>query len=141
MSKQRQKGTLLESATVLFLQARLGDDRIMRMPLNGAKDRGDVAGVRTLLGEKVAIEVKNHARMDLGTWLREAEIERGNADAQVAVVVHKRHGKGQAKDQLVTMTLEDFAVLLGGVRETDRPAPVYSHRPETIERIIQRRLT
>lgn len=142
MSKQRQKGTLLETLAVLFLQARLGDDRIMRMPLSGAKDRGDVAGIRTLLGEKVCIEVKNHARMDLGTWLREAEVERGNADAQVAVVVHKRVGKGQAKDQLVTMTLESFAVLLGGRRESEDPPPnPHPFRPDAIERIINRRLT
>lgn len=117
MSRQRQKGTALETAVSTFLHDRLGDDRVMRMPLSGSKDRGDIAGVRTVLGEKVCIEVKNHARMDLGTWLREAETERGNADAKVAVVVHKRHGKGQARDQLVTMTLEDFAVLLGADRE------------------------
>lgn len=117
MSKQRAKGTALETLIVTFLGGRLGDDRIMRMPLSGKHDRGDIAGVRTVLGEKVAIEVKNHRRMELGAWLTEAEIERGNADAKVAVVIHKRHGKGQARDQLVTMTVEDFAVLLGADRE------------------------
>ena len=117
MSRQRAKGTALETLIVRYLSGRLGDDRIMRMPLSGKADRGDIAGLRTLLGEKVAVEVKNHRRMELGTWLSEAEIERGNADAKVAVVVHKRHGKGQARDQLVTMTVEDFAVLLGADRE------------------------
>lgn len=119
MSRSKQKGTSFETLIVRYLAGRLGDERIMRMPLNGVKDRGDIAGVRTVLGERVAVEVKNHARMDLGTWLREAEAERGNADAKVAVVIHKRHGKGQARDQLVTMTLEDFAVLLGADREWD----------------------
>jgi hypothetical protein len=113
VSRARAKGTALETLAVNYLSERLGDDRIMRMPLHGKADRGDIAGVRTVLGEKIAIEVKNHKRMELGVWLTEAEIERGNADAAVAVVVHKRHGKGQAPDQLVTMTLADFSVLLG----------------------------
>jgi hypothetical protein len=119
MSRQRAKGTALETLIVNYLADRLGDDRIMRMPLHGKADRGDIAGVRTLLGEKVCVEVKNHKRMDLGTWLREAEAERGNADAAVAVVAHKRHGKGQAADQLITLTLADFAVLLGA--DKDQP--------------------
>ena len=119
MSRSKQKGTAMETLIVTWLRGRLGDDRIMRMPLNGSKDRGDIAGIRTVLGETVAVEVKNHARMDLGTWLREAEVERGNADAKVGVVIHKRHGKGSARDQLVTMTVEDFAVLLGADREWD----------------------
>lgn len=117
MSRARQKGTLLETLTVNFLRGRLGDDRVMRMPLHGNRDRGDIAGIRTVLGERVVVEVKNHARLDLGTWLRQAAVERGNADAAMAVVVHKRHGKGAAKDQLVTMTLDDFAILLGADRE------------------------
>lgn len=113
MSRQRAKGTALETLIVNYLSERLGDDRIMRMPLHGKADRGDIAGIRTVLGEKVTVEVKNHKRMELGVWLTEAEAERGNADAAVAVVAHKRHGKGQAGDQLVTMTVADFAVLLG----------------------------
>lgn len=118
MSRQRAKGTALESLIVNYLATRLGDDRIMRMPLHGKADRGDIAGIRTVMGEKVVIEVKNHRRMELGVWLTEAETERGNADAAMAVVAHKRHGKGQAADQLVTMTVADFAVLLGAELES-----------------------
>ena len=119
MSKQKQKGTAFETLVTLFLRNRLGDDRIRRMPLYGTGDEGDIAGIVTILGETVTVECKNHARLDLGTWLREAETERGNADAKVAVVIHKRHGKAAARDQLVTLTLEDFAVLLGADREWD----------------------
>ena len=36
--------------------------------------------------------------------------------ALVGLVVHKRHGKGQAADQWVTMTLADFVALTTGVR-------------------------
>jgi len=117
VSRQRQKGTAFETLITRFLRDRLGDARIMRMPLKGTGDEGDIAGIRTLLGEPVVIECKNHSRLNLGGWLAEAEAERGNADAKVAIVVHKRHGKGQARDQIASMTLEDLAVLLGADRE------------------------
>lgn len=117
MSKQKQKGTTFETLIVNWLRGRLGDARIERMPLTGNKDRGDIAGLRTVLGEKVVVEAKNHARLNLSGWIAEAERERGNADAAVAVVVFKRVGKGQARDQFVLMTAENFAVLLGADRE------------------------
>lgn len=117
MSAQRAKGTAFETLITRYLHDRLGDDRIMRMPLTGAHDRGDVAGIRTLLGEKIAVEVKNHARLNLAGWIEEARVEKGNADAAVGVVVHKRTGRGIAMAQYVTMTLGDFAILLGADRE------------------------
>lgn len=107
-------GTRMERITAEFLASRLADDRIERRTRNGANDRGDVTGVRTPLGGRVVIECKNTARMDLPGWLREAEIERGNDDAVVGVVVHKRHGNTNPADQLVTMTLEMFARLIEG---------------------------
>ena len=90
------------------------DDRIDRRVKTGAKDRGDIGGVRTPWGDRVVIECKNTTRMALGSWLREAEAERINDGAHIAVVAHKRHGVGAAGDQLVTMTLENFAKLLDG---------------------------
>lgn len=116
VSRQRAKGTALETLMTRYLSARLGDDRIMRMPLSGAKDRGDIAGIRTVLGERVVVEVKNHASYDLAGWVGEVEVERGNADAQVGVVVFKRRGRGLPGDQFVLMTAADFVVLLGGDR-------------------------
>jgi len=114
MSTQRQKGTRLERAVADYLAAALSDDRVDRMPLHGKGDRGDIAGVRTVMGEKVAVEVKNHARLNLAGWVTEAETEAGNADAALGVVIHKRVGKGKPADQYVTMSLASFAVLLGG---------------------------
>ena len=115
----KQAGSLFESHVAGFLADALDDDRIERRARNGAKDRGDVSGVRTTLGERVVIECKDVRRMDLSGWVDEAEVERGNDDAAVAVVAHKRRGYG-AKNMggtYVTMTLADFAVLLGGERE------------------------
>jgi len=106
----------METLVADYLASALDDDRIERRAKTGAKDRGDIGGVRCIAG-RVVIECKNTARIDLGTWANEVETERGNDDAAVGVIVHKRHGKGQAADQWVTMTLADFAVLLGGERE------------------------
>lgn len=92
------------------------DDRIERRRPNGAKDRGDIAALRHM-GQRVVVEVKNEATgLHLGTWAAEAEVERGNDDAGVAVIAHKRHGKGQPGDQWVTMTLRDFVSLIAGER-------------------------
>lgn len=114
MSTQRTKGTKLERAVADYLAGCLKDDRIDRMPLRGGKDRGDIAGVRTPLGDRVTIECKNVSRLNLAGWVDESVVEAGNADAAVAVVVHKRRGKGDAGEQYVTMRLRDLVVLLGG---------------------------
>ena len=106
----------MENLVANYLASALDDDRIERRAKNGNKDRGDIAGVRCVAG-RVVIECKNTKTLSLGVWATETEIERGNDDAAVGVIAHKRHGKGQARDQWVTMTLADFAVLLGGERE------------------------
>lgn len=117
----KKAGTEFEGLVAKFLAASLRDDRIERRAKSGAKDRGDIGGVRTALGSRVVIECKNVATLALGTWVAEAETERGNDDAEVGAVVHKRRGKGSAAmgEQYVTMTLADFAALLGGVRTTN----------------------
>ena len=115
----KQAGSLFESQVAWFLSDALDDDRIERRAKNGSKDRGDVGGVRTAAGGRVVIEAKDYGgRLLPSEWLREAEVERGNDDAEVGVVVAKRRGKGQAQmgEQYVIMTLADFAVLLGGDR-------------------------
>ncbi|HEU5223468.1 MAG TPA: hypothetical protein VFU07_07280 [Candidatus Lumbricidophila sp.] len=107
-------GTWMERVTAEFLAFRLADDRIERRARNGANDRGDITGVKTIRGGRVVIECKNTARLDLQKWLREAEVERGNDDAVIGVVAHKRHGSANPADQYVTMTLATFATLLDG---------------------------
>lgn len=114
----REAGTKFETAQVDWLAARLDDDRIERRAKNGTKDRGDIGAVRTVNGTKVVIECKNVTKLALAGWIAEAEVERGNDDAGVAVVMHKRHGNGKPAEQYVTMTAENFARLLeGGVYE------------------------
>lgn len=108
-------GTRHERAVADYLAQHV-DDRIDRRPKTGSKDRGDIGGVRHL-GARVVVECKNTSRLDVGTWLREAEVERGNDDATVGLVVAKRHGKGAPADQLVLMTLGDLVAMLTGSRD------------------------
>lgn len=96
-----------------YFAAVLDDDRIDRRVKRGAKDRGDLAGLR-IHGKRIVAECKNVVKMALGTWAAEAEVERGNDDALAGVIIHKRHGKGKAGDQWVTMTAANFAALLSG---------------------------
>jgi hypothetical protein len=104
----------MERITAEFLAFALADDRIERRTKNGSKDRGDITGVKTVRGGRVVIECKNTASMSLQAWLREAEVERGNDDAAIGVVAHKRVGSMNPADQYVTMTLATFARLLVG---------------------------
>jgi hypothetical protein len=93
----------------------LVDDRIDRRVKTGAKDRGDIAGLRHM-GGRVVIECKDHASAKLGPWVNEAEIERGNDDAIAGLVVHKRRAHGDPLDQYVTCTMRDLIALLTGER-------------------------
>lgn len=110
----RDKGPRFERQVADYL-ARTVDDRVDRRVRNGAKDKGDIAGVRCH-GQRVVIECKNTTRPVLAQALAEAEVERGNDDALAGIVAHKRHGKGADAEQLVTMRLIDLAALLTGVR-------------------------
>lgn len=115
-SSAKNAGRLFESQVAGFLADALDDDRIERRARFGAKDRGDVGGVRTVAGQRVVIECKDVRKMNLAGWVEEAEIERGNDDAAVGIVVHKRlnYGAKNMGGTYVTMTLDSLAILLGG---------------------------
>lgn len=110
----RNAGARFERAVADYL-ARHVDDRIDRRPKAGAKDRGDIGGLRHM-GARITVECKDTARTDLAGWAAEAEVERGNDDALAAVVIHKRRGRAAAADQWVTLTLGDLVALLTGTR-------------------------
>jgi len=108
----KQAGTRFEREIADYLAEHV-DDRIDRRVKTGAKDKGDIGGLRHL-GQKIAIECKNTSRINLGTWINEAHTAMGNDDAGVGLIVHKRHGKGQPGDQWVTTTLDDLIALITG---------------------------
>ena len=112
-SSAKAAGSRFESQVAAYLAAHV-DDRIERRRLSG-RDRGDISGFRHM-GARLVVECKNVSRLSLATWVTEAEVERGNDDATVGLVVHKRHGRGDPADQYVTLTLGDLVALLNGNR-------------------------
>lgn len=108
-------GTRFERLIADYLATHV-DDRIDRRVKTGAKDKGDIAGLRHM-GGRVVVECKDYSgRYLLGPWLREADIERGNDDAMAGVVVIKRRGTTDPGDQVVAMTVRDLVALLTGER-------------------------
>lgn len=111
----RQAGAAFERLIADYLAKHI-DDRIDRRPKNGVKDRGDIGGLKHM-GQRIVIECKNTSRPTYSGWLAEAETERGNDDANAAIVIHKRHGKGAASEQLVLMTVAELVALINGDRD------------------------
>ena len=103
-------GSTFERQVADYLAEHL-DDRIDRRVKTGAKDKGDIGGIR-LRGHRVVVECKNHARVDLAGWIAEAQIQADNDGAPLGVVVHKRRGVAKPERQWVTMTLADLAWLI-----------------------------
>ena len=115
MRSAKAAGTRFETQVADYLAEHV-DDRIERRTRHGAKDRGDVSGLRHM-GERVVVECKSTARLDLAGWAAEAETERGNDEAVAGLICHKRHGKGQPADQWVTCTLGELVALITGSRQ------------------------
>ncbi len=119
-------GTAFETMIARHLATVLDDDRIERRAKTGAKDRGDIGGVRAH-GGRVVIECKEVRHEDcakcgrvyglqLAGWTAEAQIEAGNDDAICGVVVHKRKGTTNPGEQWVTMTVAELVALITGQR-------------------------
>jgi hypothetical protein len=113
----KQRGTRWETAIVDYLRT-VGAPHAERRAKNGAKDRGDVAGV---VG--VVIEAKSAARTELAAWIDEAEVERRHDGAVIGLVWHHRRGKASPADGYVTMTGSTLVGLLRAAGYlTDPPA-------------------
>lgn len=118
-SSAKAAGARFERAIADHLAEILDDDRIDRRVKFGNKDRGDISGVR-VHGQRIVVEVKDCARLDLPGWTAEAHCEAGNDDALVGVVIHKRRGIGDPGRQWVSMTVDDLAALIDGHRHGHR---------------------
>lgn len=106
MSASRRKGTAWETQVVDYLRAH-GSPHAERRALNGSKDRGDVAGL-----PGVVIEAKSATRVEMAAWLDEAEQERTNDGADVAVVWVKRRGRTSPGAGFVVMSGDTLVRLL-----------------------------
>jgi hypothetical protein len=107
VSASRRKGTAWESRIVAFLCDH-GFSFADRVPMSGAKDRGDV----TIGPASPVIEAKNVKQSEWATALDEANAEASNAHAPFGVVWAHRRGKGSPGDGYVVMDGHTFVKLL-----------------------------
>jgi hypothetical protein len=109
LSKAKQKGTLAETALAEYLKQTW--PAVERRALNGANDKGDIAGVPGFV-----VEVKNHRTYRIAEWLKETEEERLNAGEPNSFLVVKPNRVGTSKvgswwavlevDQIVSLISE-----------------------------------
>jgi hypothetical protein len=118
LASARAAGSRFERLIADGLAEALDDDRIDRRVKTGAKDRGDIGGVR-IHAHRLVIECKDTATLRLPEWTREAQLEAGNDDALAGVVIHKRRGTQNPLDQWVSMTVADLVALISGQRTKD----------------------
>jgi hypothetical protein len=112
----KKAGATFERLLADWLAAKV-DDRIDRRVKTGAKDRGDIGGLRHM-GGRIVVEAKNYGgRIMPGPWIGEAEVERGNDDALAGIVIAKRRGTTDPGQQFVLMTVNDLTALLTGNRD------------------------
>lgn len=102
----KAKGTAAETAVVRYLKG-FKWQYAERRTLAGQNDRGDIAGI-----PGVVIEVKAEKSLSLSGWLKEANTECANDNADIGVVWHKKRGTTDPGQWYVTMDGETFAYLL-----------------------------
>jgi hypothetical protein len=103
---------------VRYLRKRLGDDRIERRALHGSFDMGDIFNI-VAHGRKGIAEcksVKKWAKADLESWQAQTIAERGNADADFALLVVHKAGVGPARfgQNHCYLQVRDLAKIAGG---------------------------
>jgi hydrogenase maturation factor len=115
MSKAKQKGTLAETAVADFLKQTF--TAVERRTLSGKNDRGDIAGVPGCV-----VEVKNQRSYKIHEWMKETEIERLNASAELGVLVIKPNGVGVSKvgEWWAVVSLETITKLIEELESAKR---------------------
>lgn len=104
MSYASDKGYVAERAVEVMWNER---GRPVTRPRAGA-----VADVGDLVGMPLVQSIKNHARLDLATWISGMETQMVHAGLPMGVVWHKRRGKASPYEWYVTTTGGCAALLL-----------------------------
>jgi hypothetical protein len=112
MSKSKQKGTSAETAVNNYLISR--EIPSHRVVLSGSADKGDL----NVMDNLVTVEVKNELKIDLSSYVREAEQESINAGSWIGVAWHHKKGKSHPEDWYVTMSGETFTKILKKLQES-----------------------
>jgi hypothetical protein len=107
----KAKGSAAERAVADYLNVRGLEAE--RVPAGSNLDRGDI-----WVPDKSfpAIQVKNHARLDLSGWVDDVAIQAKNAGRETGIVIHKRRGKGNPASWYVTCTLDTLITIIEGAK-------------------------
>ena len=120
MSKQRKKGSAFEVLVMNHLRDHQPRE-VERVALHGNRDEGDLLIMGT---PKICVECKNVAGYGpalLHSWQDQTQVERGNSDASIGLLVVHREGCGpkSADHNDVWMTLADMVTLAQNVQDWD----------------------
>jgi hypothetical protein len=148
VSRNKAKGTSVESALVKYAAPIFNPFVVERRALAGSADQGDV----WIGNGRVIIEAKTrnhaHSHLEASRWLAEAEREAINADAAGAkvdacYVVVKPPGVGLARvaDWWLLGSPADVSWLLCGVQIADGGAVVQMRVGDALPRLRQRLVT
>ena len=105
-----RKGTLFESAVLPYVNEFYPDS--VRLGKQGRFDKGDI---HMPGNSRFILELKNCKTIELAKWIAEAQVEAKNKGVPHGVIVHKRRGFGQPRDQWATMTFGTFMELAHGL--------------------------
>lgn len=127
MSRQRRQGSSLESAAAEYF-GDLGD--VIREPLHGARDVGDIHGLY-IDGLPVVVECKHYGGKykDLSEWIKELEAEMANAGTPYGFLIIKRYGKGIPEStgaQYTATTARTMKALIRAATKEEE-MPIYNH--------------
>ena len=117
-NRPKAKGSRFDTDTVNFLRQRLDDDRIDRRALHGSHDMGDVYNIFAHGFEGIAEckDYKSWGKANLDAWKTQTMAERGNADADFALLVVHAKGCGKARfgENHCFMQVRDLERVMGG---------------------------
>ena len=118
MSRQKEKGTRFETACVRYLRKRLEDERIDRAAMRGNRDAGDIHGLvaHGYLGIVECKDVVDVPKSRLDKYREQTIVERGNADADFALLVIHTKGVGETRfgDNACHLQVRDLERVMGG---------------------------
>jgi hypothetical protein len=103
---------------VRYLRKRLEDERIDRAAMRGNRDAGDIHGL-VAHGYRGIVECKDYkswSRSDLLDWQSQTVVERGNADADFALLGAHRKGVGETRfgENDCHLQVRDLERVMGG---------------------------
>jgi hypothetical protein len=108
----RRKGNQAEVAVAKVLREHGYEAVTSRNARGGTQMGGDLVS-----DFPVEVEIKNHTRLDLAGWWKQAVAQAGN---RPAVIIHKRVGHTDPRQWWVTMDLQTLIQLIRGLEAKNK---------------------